>query len=39
MHGKSTAIDWLAIGTNVAVIVGLVLVVLELNQNSELVRL
>jgi len=39
MNGKSTAIDWMAIGTNVAVVVGLVLVVLELNQNSELARL
>ena len=39
MNGKSTVNDWLAIGTNVAVIVGLVLVVLELNQNSALARL
>lgn len=31
--------NWLAIGTNLAVIVGLILVVLELNQNSELARI
>lgn len=29
----------LAIGTNVAVIIGLVLVILELNQNAELTRI
>jgi hypothetical protein len=30
--------NWLALGTNVAVFLGLLLVVLELNQNSELAR-
>jgi hypothetical protein len=30
--------NWLALGTNIAVIIGLFLVVLELNQNSELTR-
>jgi hypothetical protein len=39
MNLSSGASNWLAIGTNVAVIIGLLLVVLELNQNSELARI
>ena len=34
----SATSNWLAVATNAAVFVGLVLVVLELNQNSELAR-
>jgi hypothetical protein len=39
MKPFSAAVNWLSIGTNVAVIIGLVLVVLELNQNAELARI
>jgi hypothetical protein len=35
----SRKINWLSIGTNVGVIGGLILVALQLNQNSELLRL
>lgn len=39
MNLSSVASNWLAIGTNVAVIIGLLLVALELNQNSKLARI
>jgi hypothetical protein len=39
MHFSPIASNWLAIGTNVAVIIGLLLVVLELDQNSKLARI
>ena len=35
----SSASEWLGVSTNVAVIIGLALVVLELNQNSDLARI
>jgi hypothetical protein len=39
MNLSSAASNWLAIGTNIAVIIGLLLVVLVLDQNSKLARI
>ena len=36
---KSRVVDWITIGTNLAVLAGLVLLVLEIRQNNSLARL
>jgi hypothetical protein len=37
---KSPKLDrWLALGTNISVLIGIVLLIVEINQNNELVRI
>jgi hypothetical protein len=37
---KSSKLDrWLTVGTNISVLIGIVLLIVEINQNNELVRI